>query len=32
MDTDTDDVDPENQLFEVVNEHNELLHVFPPII
>ena len=31
-DTDTEDTNPEHELFEVVNEHNEVLHVFSPTI
>ena len=31
-DTDTEDINPEHELFEVVNEHNEVLHVFSPTI
>ena len=30
--TNTEDTNPEHQLFEVVNEHNEVLHVFSPTI
>ena len=31
-DTDTEDTNPEHELFEVVNEHTEVLHVFSPTI
>ena len=30
--TNTQDTNPEDQLYEVVNEHNEVLHVFSPML